>query len=198
MLQTAMEHSQLESLRPFDIPSHSKPSVVIKQSPAWKEAYFVNEVEEVVKRIRKASIGIEVADLHPSCFNIMTFAEQITLSGLFNDTITVQIGRKYADMIRAKIVQQLEARQCHLLCLFASISKYSNAAVMRLASEVQKVKTLRSPARLSGQRTILMMLKPAEQTNSTVQCGPAENSWSSLKGSIVAALPKQHSSFRIQ
>ena len=38
-----------------------------------------------------------------------------------------------------------------------------------------------------------MMLKPADKTNATVQCGPAENSWSSLKGSIVAALPKQHS-----
>ena len=108
----------------------------------------------------------------------MTFAEQITLNGLFSDAITVQIGRKYADMIRANLVQQLEVRQCHLLCIFASISKYSNAAVVRLASEVQKVKTMRSPARLSGQRNILMMLKPADQTNYTVQCDPAENSWS--------------------
>ena len=110
----------------------------------------MNEVEEVVKRIRKASIGIEVADLHPSCFNIMTLAEQITFSDPFSDAITVQIGRKYADMIRAKLVQQLEVRQCHLLRLFASISKYSNATVTRLAYEVRKVNVLRSPARLSG------------------------------------------------
>jgi len=134
LLKTAMEHSQLESLQPFDIPSCSKLSALIKQSPAWREAYSVNEVEQVVKRIRKASIGIKVADLHPNCINLMTFAEQITLNGLFSDAITVQISRKYADMIRANLVQQLEVRQCRLLSLFASISKCSNAAVVRLAS----------------------------------------------------------------
>ena len=81
LLKIAMEHSPLKSLQPFDIPSRSKLSALIKQSPAWKEAYSVNEVEEVTKRIRKASIGIKVADLHPSCINIMTFAEQISLNG---------------------------------------------------------------------------------------------------------------------
>ena len=145
LLQTIMGQSQLESLQPFDIPSRPKLSALIKQSPAWKEAYSVNEVE-AVRRIRKASIEIKVADRHPSCFNIMTFAEQITLNGVCNDAITVQIGRKYADMIRANLVQQLEIRQCHLLCLFASISKYSNAAVMRLASENQKVKNYEEPS----------------------------------------------------
>ena len=105
LLKIAMGYSQLKSLQPFDIPSRSKLSALIKQSPAWKEAHSVNEIDEVVKRrIRKASIGIKVADLHPSCINIMTLVEQISPNGLFSDAITMQIGRKYADMIRANLV----------------------------------------------------------------------------------------------
>ena len=160
---------------------------MIKHPPAWRGAYSDNELAEVVRRVRKASIGIQVADLHPNFIHFMTFVEHVSLNGLFSDTITIQIAKKYADMNSKCLALQIKIRQCHLLCRFATISKHSYAAVVRLASEFQRVKTLRSPAKLSGQRTILMMLKP------TLQCGPAEELRSAMKGSIVAVLPKQHS-----
>ena len=46
LVKMAMAQSQLKSLQPFDIPSRSKLTASIKQSPAWKEAYSESEIAE--------------------------------------------------------------------------------------------------------------------------------------------------------